>query len=39
LGVTGTELQLICGITVGYPDHAPPAAPRQEDRIIWLGFD
>ncbi len=39
LGVTGTDLELICGITVGYPDHSPPAAPRQEGRITWLGFD
>lgn len=38
LGVTGTELQLVCGITLGYPDHEPPAAPRQLDRIVWLGF-
>ena len=37
LGVTGTELELVCGITLGYPDHAPPAAPRQmEGRVIWL---
>jgi len=39
LGVEGTDLQLICGITVGYPDHSPPAAPRQTDRVTWLGFD
>lgn len=30
-------LQLLCGITMGYPDHQPPAAPRQlEARITWL---
>jgi nitroreductase len=39
LGVTGTDLQLVCGVTLGYPDHEPPAAPRQPDRITWLGFD
>lgn len=39
LGVDPTELQLVCGITLGYPDHHPPAAPRQGDRISWLGFD
>jgi len=39
LGVSGTELQLVCGITIGYPDHAPPAAPRQSDRVTWLGFE
>lgn len=31
------NLQLLCGITIGYPDHSPPAAPRQtEDRVTWL---
>lgn len=31
------ELQLLCGMTLGYPDHAPPKAPRQtEGRITWL---
>lgn len=39
LGVTGTDLQLVCGVTLGYPDHEPPAAPRQLDRVTWLGFD
>lgn len=39
LRVEGTDLELICGITLGYPDHAPPAAPRQSDRVTWLGFD
>lgn len=37
LGVAGTSLQLICGVALGYPDHAPPAAPRQTDRVTWLG--
>ncbi len=37
LGVDPNELELICGITLGYPDHAPPAAPRQTDnRVTWL---
>ncbi|MGE0200673.1 MAG: nitroreductase family protein [Candidatus Melainabacteria bacterium] len=37
LGVSQTDLQLVCGITLGYPAHQPPAAPRQrEGRIIWL---
>ncbi|HEY9746898.1 MAG TPA: nitroreductase family protein [Oculatellaceae cyanobacterium] len=39
LGVDDTDLQLVCGVTVGYPDHEPPAAPRQPDRITWIGFD
>jgi nitroreductase len=40
LGVDGSELDLVCGITLGYPDHEPPAAPRQhEGRITWMGFD
>ena len=31
------ELQLLCGLAVGWPDHSPPMAPRQtEDRIHWL---
>jgi nitroreductase len=30
-------LELLCGIVMGYPDHAPPAAPRQVDeRITWI---
>lgn len=37
LGVDGSTLDLVCAVTVGYPDHAPPAAPRQPDRVIWLG--
>ncbi len=43
LGVTNREdykkgeLELLCGIALGYPDHNPPKAPRQiEDRIHWL---
>lgn len=31
------ELQLLCGLTLGYPAHDPPKAPRQmEGRIKWL---
>lgn len=31
------ELQLLCGLTLGYPDHDPPKAPRQlEGRVTWL---
>ncbi len=31
------QLQLLCGLTLGYPDHDPPKAPRQTDgRITWL---
>ena len=31
------QLELLCGVTVGYPDHEPPKAPRQlEGRIHWL---
>jgi len=30
-------MELLCGITLGYPDHSPPAAPRQtEGRITWI---
>lgn len=31
------ELELLCGIVIGYPDHNPPKAPRQtESRITWI---
>ncbi len=31
------ELELLCGVVLGYPDHNPPKAPRQTDsRITWL---
>jgi len=43
LGVTDleeykkNELELLCAIVLGYPDHKPPKAPRQiEGRITYL---
>lgn len=43
LGVTNLpeykagELQLLCGLTLGFPDHDPPKASRQtEGRVTWL---
>ncbi|WP_413291986.1 nitroreductase family protein [Bdellovibrio sp. HCB185ZH] len=31
------ELELLCGVVIGYPDHNPPKAPRQtEGRVFWL---
>jgi len=31
------ELELLCALVIGYPDHAPPKAARQlEGRITWL---
>lgn len=31
------QLELLCGVTIGYPNHSPPKAPRQTDgRVIWL---
>lgn len=31
------QLELLCGITLGYPDHKPPKAPRQiEGRVVWI---
>lgn len=31
------EMQLLCGVVLGYPDHEPPKAPRQTDgRVTWL---
>ncbi|MES2768502.1 MAG: nitroreductase family protein [Bdellovibrionota bacterium] len=34
----GAELELLCGLVLGYPDHEPPKAPRQvEGRVTYLG--
>jgi len=31
------QLELLCAVVLGYPDHNPPKAPRQnEDRVTWL---
>lgn len=31
------ELELLCALVCGYPDHNPPKAPRQlVDRVTWL---
>ncbi|MEQ1722436.1 MAG: nitroreductase family protein [Pseudobdellovibrio sp.] len=31
------ELELLCAVAIGYPDHNPPKAPRQTDnRVTWL---
>lgn len=31
------ELELLCAVVLGYPDHEPPKAPRQsEGRITWV---
>lgn len=31
------QLELLCALAIGYPDHQPPKAPRQtEDRIHWI---
>lgn len=31
------QLELLCGVVLGYPDHEPPKAPRQlEGRVTWL---
>jgi nitroreductase len=31
------ELELLCALVLGYPDHNPPKAPRQtEGRITWI---
>ena len=40
LGIGDEDLQLVCAVVVGYPDHSPPGAQRQvEGRATWLGFD
>lgn len=32
-----SNYELLCALTVGYPDHAPPKAPRKtEGRVRWL---
>lgn len=37
LGVTRTDWKLVCGLTLGYPAHEPPAPPRQlEGRVTYL---
>lgn len=31
------ELELLCAVVMGYPNHQPPKAPRQiEGRVTWL---
>lgn len=31
------ELELLCAVVLGYPDHKPPKAPRLlEERVTWL---
>lgn len=31
------ELELLCGVVLGYPDHEPPKAARQTNgRVTWL---
>lgn len=31
------ELELLCGVVLGYPDHEPPKAARQsEGRVVWV---
>lgn len=33
----GEEMELLCALVLGYPDHEPPKAPRQtEGRVTWL---
>lgn len=33
----GAQLELLCALVLGYPDHEPPKAPRQtEGRVTWL---
>jgi nitroreductase len=35
-GITGKELVSI--IPIGYPDQTPPAPPRKEGTVAWIGF-
>lgn len=33
----GSEIELLCAVVLGWPDHQPPKAPRQIDnRITWI---
>jgi len=37
LNVARSDWKLVCGLTIGYPAHAPPVPPRQtEGRVIWV---
>lgn len=37
LGVNREDLKLVCGLTLGYPAHEPPAPARQtEGRVIYV---
>jgi hypothetical protein len=37
LGVNRPDWKLVCGLTIGYPAHNPPAPPRQpEGRVFRL---
>lgn len=37
LGVTRPDWKLVCGLTIGYPAHSPPAPARQtEGRVTFL---
>jgi nitroreductase len=32
----GSQLELLCGLVLGYPDHEPPKAPRQTEGRVTL---
>ncbi len=36
LGVTRADWKLVCGLTMGFPAHSPPAPPRQMEGRIFL---
>lgn len=37
LGVSRPDWKLVCGLTIGYPNHAPPTPPRKmEGRVVRL---
>jgi nitroreductase len=38
LGVMRTDWKLVCGLTIGYPAHAPPTPPRQNEGRVFF-FD
>jgi nitroreductase len=33
-----TDKELVSIISIGYPDQSPPAPPRKENVVRWVGF-
>jgi len=37
MGIEGKELVSV--IPIGYPDQKPPAPPRKDNKVCWIGFE